>query len=281
MLFRSSVLHHFQVAGDAELADLIDAEGRLRLRLKKSTLLDRYSSAIPDLASRPEPLDAAIDMALRSLARAGRADAELIHQLISVHPQFETAIRNAAALNNAIWSTRHVRQQVGAENSKELPSDWGPRIESGQRRYELRELLGQGAFGQVYLAIDRKLSEAGHPAFVSIKVLPGQGLSSWARQQTVAEATKARRINHPNVARVIDRGVSDQDEDYIVYELVDGGDLLQWARPHVKALEVNQVAQLVMRIARGVHAAHMAGLVHCDLKPNNIVITTEDRKSVV
>ncbi len=76
----TNVLRRFKVVGDAELADLIDAEGRLRLRLKKSTSLDRYASEIPDLVSRPEPLDAAIDMALRSLARAGRADAESIHQ---------------------------------------------------------------------------------------------------------------------------------------------------------------------------------------------------------
>lgn len=276
----AEILRHFQIEGDDRLADLIDADGRLRLRLKKPVPLERYLTAIPDLPSRSEPLDAAIDMALRALARTGRADEHAIDELVAEFPEIGAAIREAAALNNAVWSTAQIQKHLATPPFKELPTDFGPLLENGVCRYELRELLGEGAFGAVYLAVDRQLSEKDHPALVSIKVLPGDDRSQWTRQQLVDEARKARRINHPNVARVLDRGLGDQNEDFVVYEFVGGGDLGKWMRRHKNKLEVTHAVQLAAKVARGVHAAHMAGLVHCDLKPNNIVLTTEGEPKV-
>ncbi|MCH8315397.1 MAG: serine/threonine protein kinase [Planctomycetes bacterium] len=269
------IVSHFQVEEDAELADLIEADGRLRLRLAKPVSLDRYLLAIPDLPTRPEPLDAAIDMSLRALAETGNADADVTAMLISLYPNLEIAIREAAALNSAVWSTMTLQRHVTLSAIKELPCDFGPVMEDGVHRYELQEALGEGAFGQVYLAVDRQLSEENHPAFVSIKVLPAGERSPWTRAQLIDEATKARRIDHPNVARVLDRGVSDQDEDFIVYEFVEGGDLGRRIRRQQQPFRILEAVQLVAGMARGVHAAHMAGLVHCDLKPSNIVLTTE------
>ena len=269
------IVSRFQVEEDAALADLIEADGRLRLRLAKPVSLDRYLLAIPDLPTRPEPLDAAIDMSLRALAETGNADADVTAMLISLYPKLEIAIRETAALNSAVWSTMTLQRHVTLSALKELPCDFGPVMEDGVHRYELREALGEGAFGQVYLAVDRQLSEVNHPAFVSIKVLPAGERSPWTRAQLIDEATKARRIDHPNVARVLDRGVSDQDEDFIVYEFVEGGDLGRRIRRQQQPLRILEAVQLVAGMARGVHAAHMAGLVHCDLKPSNIVLTTE------
>ncbi|MHC4427831.1 MAG: protein kinase, partial [Planctomycetota bacterium] len=195
------VLDHAPTGLDCELADLIEADGRLRLRLRRAVTLDRYLQAIPDLAQRSDSLDAAIDMALRALARTGRADEQSVKKLIERFPELGPAIRDAAALNNALWSTQRVRKHLTESSVKELPCEFGPVLEGGVCRYELRELLGEGAFGQVYLAVDRQLSEEGHPAFVSIKLLPGKDRPRGTRQQLIDEATKARRINHPNVAR--------------------------------------------------------------------------------
>lgn len=276
----ADVQRRFRIESDAQLADLIEADGRLRLRLKKPVTVQRYLDAIEDLATRPEPLDAAIDMGLRSLAGSSRVDETSVDRLVAAYPQLESAIREAAVLNNALWSTTRMREHLTSAPVKTLPCDFGPTMEDGSPRYELRELLGEGAFGQVYLAVDRQLSEKDHPALVSIKVLPGGGRSAWTRQQLVDEATKARRISHPNVARVLDRGVSAQNEDFIVYEFVDGGDLGRWVRRCKRALRAREAVQLIAKIARGVHAAHMAGLVHCDLKPNNIVLTAESEPKV-
>jgi predicted Ser/Thr protein kinase len=274
------VLAFAPAATETDLADLIEADGRLRLRLQRPVTLERYLHAVPDLARQSDALDAAIDMALRALARTGRADEQAVRALVERFPELGPAIRDAAALNNALWSTQRVRRHVAETPVKALPCDFGPGLEGGGRRYELRELLGQGAFGQVYLAVDRQLSEEDHPAFVSIKVLASEDRPRWTRQQLIDEATKARRINHPNVARVLDRGVSGRDEDFLVYEYVEGGDLARWARRRSGRVPIREAAALVSGVARGVHAAHMAGLVHCDLKPNNIVITAEGEPKV-
>src|SRR5207249_786933 len=89
------------------------------------------------------------------------------------------------------------------------------------------------------------------------------------------EATKARRVDHPNVARVLDRGVSEDDEDYLVYQYVPGGDLGQWLQKRGKWPGAREAARLTALIARGVHAAHAAGIVHCDLKPGNVLMSAE------
>ena len=275
-----TVIDHFGIEDDAALADLIEADGRLRLRSDLPASLDRYRLAIPDLALRADPLDAAIDIALRAVTRSSHADEASVETLIAEYPDLQDAIREAAALNNALWSTAAVRLELTETASRDLPCDFGPVDADGCHRYELRQLLGEGGFGQVYLAEDRSLSEEGHPALVAIKVLAGTSRSAWDRQRLIDEATKARRVNHPNVVRVLDRGISDDNEDFIVNEFVEGGDLGRWARHHRHSLRVRDVVRMAAKCARGVHAAHMAGLVHCDLKPNNIMVTSEGEPKV-
>lgn len=264
---------------DTVLAELIEADGRLRISRNKPVDLQRYFAAIADLDRRPDPLDAAIDVTLRWLAGSARAAPQAIESLIEQYPFLEGPIREAAALNAAIWSTTGLRARVAPPPSKPLPCEFGPLGPNGLRRYELQKLLGQGAFGQVYLTLDRQLSEEGHTALVAIKILVTADRSPWARQRMIEEATKVRRISHRNVVAVIDRGVSEQGEDFIVYEFVDGGDLSELIvqRPN---LPVDQAATLVTQIALGVHAAHSAGVIHCDLKPGNIMMTAQGQPKV-
>ncbi|TVQ53548.1 MAG: serine/threonine protein kinase [Phycisphaerales bacterium] len=264
---------------DELLAALIEHDGRCRVARGYPVTLDRYFEAVKDLRDRRDPLDAAIDVTLRSLARSSRFDASSVDTLVSNYPELERLIREAAALNNAMWSTTGVRARVEGK-PRLLPEDFGPRMPGGELRYELKELLGAGAFGEVYLAIDRQLSEEAYDARVAIKILQSADRSDWMRRQLIEEATKARRIDHPNVVRVLDRGVSSDDEDFIVYELVEGGDLGRWLREQSVPIEPAAAARLVGRISRGIAAAHNAGLVHCDLKPGNIMMTTDGAPKV-
>ncbi|MBT8484573.1 MAG: serine/threonine protein kinase [Phycisphaerales bacterium] len=275
----AEVLRHLGAEVAADVADVIEADGRRRLREDLPLDLERYLAGVPDLTERTDALDAAIDMALRALARSGRADEDAVDALARRHPELTTPIREAAVLNNALWSTTRLQSHVAMPRLKSLPCGFGPPWADAPR-YELIEVLGTGAFGQVYLAIDRKLSDSDHSALVSIKVLPATDPDSWARQRGIDEATKARRIEHPNVVRVLDRGTSGDDEDYIVYEYVDGGDLGKWARRQHAPLALTEATRLIAAISRGVHAAHMAGLVHCDLKPNNVVLTADGTPKV-
>lgn len=260
---------------DETLAELIEADGRLRMARGKPVDLKRYLAALPDLYERPLSLDAAVDVALRALSGGANATPAAVERLVADHPQAETVIREAAALNRAVVSTSGLHEQMQTQFPvKEVPYEFGPLMPDGESRYVLQKLLGRGAFGQVYLALDRQLSEEGHTALVAIKILVIGTHSPFARDRLIEEATKVRRISHPNVVQVIDRGVSDQNEDYIVYEYVDGGDLGNaWAaRPR---WPVREAVELVRKIALGVHAAHSAGVIHCDLKPGNIMLTSK------
>lgn len=275
-----ALLGRIDPAADEALAELIELDGRMRVALGRFVDLRRYLDAVPDLGVRSVPLDAAIDVTLRSLSGSSRPLATDVETLIANYPHLEQPIREAALLAEAMWSTSGLRRRVGPAVGRQLPCDLGPPIPSGGRRYELREFLNAGGWGEVYLAVDRQLSEDDRPALVAVKILAAQDDMPWARQRFLDEATKARRINHPNVVRVLDRGVSDKDEHFIVYEYIEGGDLGGRLDRDSAHHSPRDAAGLVARIARGVHAAHMANVVHCDLKPGNILLTGDGEPMV-
>jgi hypothetical protein len=137
------------------------------------------------------------------------------------------------------------------------PSSFGP-----EERFCLEELIGAGPNSLIYRATDTRLSSTGFPATVAIKI-------TRERHDVGSEALTARRINHPNVLRVLDRGSQDGEYEYTVLEYVTGGDLQGVKGPW----ESRGAAAFMAKVARAVHAAHSAGVVHCDLKPANILLT--------
>ncbi|MCC6677700.1 MAG: serine/threonine protein kinase [Phycisphaerales bacterium] len=267
-------------ADDEALAELIELDGRMRIDRGLPVSLQRYLDCLPDLDRRPVALDTAIDVTLRSISGTSRLEPDAVETLAVQYPSLAGPIREAAVLSEALWSTTGLRARFMPRSRRQTPCEFGPRIASGRARYELRRLLGAGAGGEVYLAVDRQLSEDGHPAYVAIKLLNASNSDPWARRRLVDEATKARRVTHANVARVLDLGISEHDEDFVVYEFVSGGDLAAWHTMHPMGQSLRARIALAARIARGVQAAHSAGLVHCDLKPGNILVSAADEPKV-
>jgi tetratricopeptide (TPR) repeat protein/tRNA A-37 threonylcarbamoyl transferase component Bud32 len=132
-------------------------------------------------------------------------------------------------------------------------------------RYEVREVLGEGATSVVYSAWDRELHRP-----VAIKLLrESAGLSDLARQRFRREAQAAAGMAHPNVVTLYDAGEQD-GRPYLALELVEG-------RSFAETLQKNpgfrrEHVELLAKAARGVGAVHAKGIVHRDLKPGNILV---------
>lgn len=140
--------------------------------------------------------------------------------------------------------------------------------------YALAAIAGRGGMGTVYRAWDESLGR-----WVAIKVLrKDQTNDPLTIKRLEAEAGLTATINHPNVVRVFSTG-RDADRFYIVMELVDQGSLEELIRGHGKVAEWD-VLNVGIQAARGLQAAQMAGLIHRDVKPGNILFG-EDRAAKI
>ena len=133
----------------------------------------------------------------------------------------------------------------------------------GGGRYRLERPLGHGGMATVYLAQDEELHRP-----VAIKLL-AENLASDAafRERFLREARLAARLSHPNVVTVYDAGEAEDGRPYIVMEYVPGTTLAELGR-----VPPDEAVGLAVQACRGLAHAHSAGLVHRDVKPQNLLL---------
>ncbi len=132
--------------------------------------------------------------------------------------------------------------------------------------YQIRDRIGRGGMGQIYLA-----DHLGLDRQVAIKVLrPAAGAAPLARERFLREAYAAAKLSHPNIVTVFDVN-TDVEPPYIVMEYIEGMNL-QAAVARFGPLSAGEAAECGRQIALGLQHAYEAGLVHRDIKPANILI---------
>ncbi|MBQ6393450.1 MAG: serine/threonine protein kinase, partial [Eubacterium sp.] len=134
-------------------------------------------------------------------------------------------------------------------------------------RYEIMNHIGSGGMADVYKA--RCLDQDN---YVAIKILRQEynDDESFVRR-FIAEAQATASISHPNIVNVYDAG-EDQGWHYIVMELCEGTTLKRYIRRYGR-LSVRETVDFSKKIARGIQAAHRKGIVHRDIKPQNILVS--------
>lgn len=262
------------------LSDVIDIDARARLAADEPVTLERYLNAVGELEHNPVILDAAIEAALRALRKKGLSAPIARQELIQRYPHLAQSISTAAMLDDMLMGTSTLAGAIRAPVERTLPLPWGPLLDDGRHRYELRELLGSGSQASVYQAVDHLLSAPEMPAWVAVKVFHDRNRPVWGSPRAAHEAVAVRRVDHPGVVRVIDRGETDDGSSYIVYECVDGVPLTRAREQYSGPMPATECARLVACIARGVQAAHAAGILHRDLKPSNILIQRDGTPKV-
>ena len=142
-------------------------------------------------------------------------------------------------------------------------------------KYQLLDVLGSGGMGAVHLGFDPLIERQ-----VAIKILDDQvAANETALQRFLGEARAVGRLNHPNVISVYDIG-EDSGRHFIVMELATGGSVRTMLHEN-KRLSLEQACRIVIEAARGLAAAHAVGLIHRDVKPDNLMLGAGDVIKVV
>ncbi|MBI2927870.1 MAG: serine/threonine protein kinase [Verrucomicrobia bacterium] len=135
---------------------------------------------------------------------------------------------------------------------------------------EVRDLIARGGMGAVYRAWQKSLHRE-----VALKILPSDLLQDEDfLDRFQREARLMARLDHPNVARVFDAGITDAGSPYLVMEIIDGAAITDYCNDRQLGLRAR--LNLFLQVCDAVQHAHQKGIIHRDLKPSNILVAERD-----
>lgn len=190
-------------------------------------------------------------------------------------PRLESLTHDRAAIDEVIAllqaqtvSFNHALRPLAAlmDSLPEAELQVGDRL--GQ--WQLVERLASGGMGTVFVAerVDQLFRQR-----VAIKLLRGMGIDARVAQRLAEERRILAGLEHPGIARLFDGGTTPSGHPYLVMEYIDGLPLDAHCERH--GLGVRERLQLFLRVCRAVQAAHQRLVIHCDLKPSNILVRDE------
>ncbi len=136
--------------------------------------------------------------------------------------------------------------------------------------YEAQRLIGRGGMGAVYVA---RRADQSFRMRVAIKVVAGLSVDREMTRRFHLERQILAGLNHPNIARLLDGGETEEGLPYLVMEYVEGQSIDEFCRS--RRLSIRERIELFLPICSAVHYAHQNLIVHRDLKPRNILVTAD------
>ncbi len=188
------------------------------------------------------------------------------------------AVRNPSTESDADSATivsvvRNDQSIVGSTSAPKKSTGTDPMLANDGwigDRYRIIDKLGEGGFGLVYRAEQVKPIHR----MVALKILKAGMDSSQIIGRFEAERQALALMEHPNIARVLDAGETDNGRSFFAMELVRGSSITTYASKN--GLTLDQRLELFTHVCAAVHHAHQKGIIHRDLKPSNVLVMTED-----
>jgi serine/threonine protein kinase len=182
-------------------------------------------------------------------------------------------VREIAVRTRKILGRLGSPQQAREPNSVHITEDNSKTLESQRllnNKYRLLDPLGKGGMGVVYLAYDETKQQN-----VALKLLRHEYISNITEVRRFArEAAAALRIKHPNVIETYEYGIIASGQAYIVMEMLSGISLMNYLSKHV-FVSASWAAKVMAQVSSATLAAHQQGVIHRDLKPNNIFLLND------
>ncbi len=225
-----------------------------QLRCQVQALLAAYDDPDSIVSQAKSPLNATLDSSSADIAKGS---------------QFQATLDSSSGKENSSGSGLDAPGETRTFESTGI--DRHTKIND---RYALLEKIGEGGMGEVWIASQSKPVKRK----VAIKLIKAGMDSTGVLQRFEQERQALAIMDHPNIARVLDGGITNSGQPFFVMELVDGESVTSYC--DAGKLTPQQRLELFVPICRAVQHAHQKGIVHRDLKPANILISMVDGQPV-
>lgn len=257
------------------LVELIKVDQECCWRAGEERFLEWYLALFPELPSNSNWLRELV--IAECWTRAAYAAIPTATELQSRFPSIvdsidllaiESVVTHENRRTNRLRDSRTDTSELSIHDtstSQSLVSDTPLAIGAKFGRFEIRGVLGQGAMGTVYRAYDPNLTRD-----VALKLphFDHTGVQE-TQNRFLAEARSAARIRHPNICPIYEAGQID-DQPYMIMALVEGETLSTWLQRQLPSADI--ATQIITKLAKALDQLHQAGIVHQDIKPQNILL---------